>query len=213
LLDPTVLNPHAPAEAHQTKISAIRIEKLLEPSDPAAENDPRKFLREAFDAPYFGNTRHQRGEMSSYVLNDMKFSEDAKQNEQLRAAVVAALSAEARLPAQAKLEATADGQKLIATGRELLESAEHCAGCHNFRGPVDWSKKADDYPDLEGYGSREWLTELIANPAHPRFYHNNNDRMPAFAENREGDRGNVLTRRELALLVAWLRGETELLGD
>ena len=95
--------------------------------------------------------------------------------------VAVALSAEAKLPAQQKLEAQPKQQELIAAGQKLLNSSDHCASCHHFRGKVDWSMKEDTYPDLEGYGSREWLLEFIANPGHARFYNTNNDRMPAFA--------------------------------
>ena len=79
--------------------------------------------------------------------------------------------------------------------------------------PLDLAKKkadADNTPDLAGYGSREWLRAFIANPAQVRFYNENNDRMPAFAKNANTDDGNILTREEIELLVAWLRGEDSL---
>ena len=51
-----------------------------------------------------------------------------------------------------------------------------CTECHQFR------KRDEDAtaPDLTGYGSREWLTAFVGNPAHERFYGKRNDRMPAF---------------------------------
>jgi hypothetical protein len=40
-----------------------------------------------------------------------------------------------------------------------------------------------------------------------RFYGKGNDRMPAFAKNADTDNGNTLTRKEIDLLVRWLRGD------
>ena len=48
---------------------------------------------------------------------------------------------------------------------------------------------------------------MICNPAHARFYGKANDRMPAFAEWPDDPRKNILSRHDLDLLVAWLRGE------
>jgi hypothetical protein len=62
-------------------------------------------------------------------------------------------------------------------------------------------------PDLTGYASREWLTAFISNPEHERFYPETNDRMPAFAPDAEKPISNRLSPDDLALLVAWLRGE------
>lgn len=185
----------------KAKISHLRIDKLLEPANPAVVNNALAFLREAHDAIYFGNTKHKDGEMAGYVQNDMTL--DMQQLEQ----VAAALSAEAKLPAQQKLEAQPKQQELIAAGQKLLNSSDHCASCHHFRGKVDWSMKEDTYPDLEGYGSREWLLEFIANPGHARFYNTNNDRMPAFAGDPKTGTPGKLSRRELELLADWLRGD------
>ena len=45
----------------KAKISHQRVEKLLNPQDPAKENNPLAYLRESFDADYFGNTQHAAG--------------------------------------------------------------------------------------------------------------------------------------------------------
>ncbi|MDX1962277.1 MAG: cytochrome b N-terminal domain-containing protein [Pirellulales bacterium] len=206
-MNPMGNNPQ-PARA---PIAHADVVVLLEPGKNDDAENALNYLREARHANYFGNTAHREGEMTSYVENDMKL--DAQQIQ----AVSAALAAEANFPGQAEADKSPDRQKLLATGRGILVSKQHCANCHNYRLPdkrteqVDWSSKDyEDVPDLEGYGSREWLTAFIANPAHPRFYNNNNDRMPAFAEKPAGDPGNKLTPRELELLVRWLRGEREL---
>jgi len=178
------------------KIAHVKIEELLKPADAAKENNPLRYLSEAFDAPYFGNTAHVNGDMASYVKNDMEF--DNTQLDQ----IAAALSAEAKLPAQAA--ADANDQDLIAKGQALIANGDHCAQCHHWRGDEN---KESSVPDLEGYANAEWLRSFIANPSHPRFYGDDNDRMPAFAKNADTDNGNTLTRKELDLLVRWLRGE------
>jgi ubiquinol-cytochrome c reductase cytochrome b subunit len=55
--------------------------------------------------------------------------------------------------------------------------------------------------DLTGWGSREWLIGVIADPAHDRFYGKKNDRMPRFKVD------GVLKDEEIALIADWLRGE------
>ena len=48
---------------------------------------------------------------------------------------------------------------------------------------------------------------MISNPAHKRFYGEKNDRMPPFGEKR------LLDKRQIALIVSWLRGEWYEPGD
>ena len=60
---------------------------------------------------------------------------------------------------------------------------------------------------MSGYGSRDWLTGMISNPEHERFYKDNNDRMPEFAEHKGHVENNIISPANLALLVDWLRGE------
>ncbi len=79
---------------------------------------------------------------------------------------------------------------------------DNCTECHTFHG-----KGTASGPDLTGYGSRDWLIGIIANPAHKRFYGKENDRMPAYAESATDAKKNLLSRQELELLVDWLRGE------
>jgi mono/diheme cytochrome c family protein len=109
--------------------------------------------------------------------------------------VIAALSAEAQLPAQSDLDAR-DAVR-IAEGKELLVDHFGCVDCHEFHLPDD----AATAPGLTGYGSRDWLINFIANPEHQRFYGENNDRMPAFG-NEE-----ILSSLEIGLLADWLRGD------
>ncbi len=181
----------------KNKISHAKHEDLLKGDE--RETNPLEFLRETFEADYFGNTAHASGDMANYVRNDMEFK-DVELDQ-----IATALSARAKLEYQKKLDA--ESEKVIAAGLELYKADRNgysCASCHepgnDYSAPV-----LDAYEKFDGYGSYEWLTEFIANPANTRFYGEGNDRMPAFAANRETDDKNLLTKKELDLLVRWLR--------
>ncbi len=143
---------------------------------------------------YFGNTAFRNGEMVGAVKDWWKEAGDdqeavAELTKELEA-VAAALSAEAQLPAQRKADQR--DKELIAAGLKSIEVM--CVDCHRFH-----KAKGGGAPDLTGYGSKEWLHGIIANPADPRFYGKSNDRMPAYRE--------ILAAREIDLLADWLRGE------
>ena len=144
---------------------------------------------------YLGGTKFRAGKMTKFVTKDVGgFS--TEEQARLRD-VIAALSAEASLPSQQKLDA-ADA-KQIASGRAALADAKliRCTECHMFH------KKDEDAtaPDLTGYGSREWLVSFLTNPAHDRFYGGRNDRMPSFGQEQ------ILDAASLGLIADWLRGD------
>ena len=115
--------------------------------------------------------------------------------------IVMALSAQANLPAQR--EADRKDTEQIAEGRELLGGEDgYCIDCHQFGD----NRKLGTAPALTGYGSREWMIGVIRNAADPRFYGKKNDRMPIYAETDQ-EANNLLTDREIELLVDWLRGD------
>ncbi len=140
---------------------------------------------------YFGGTKFSDGKMSKFVKKDVtKYS--VEQKEKLRQVIVA-LSAEAQLRPQRAFDQKDSAD--IARGREHFKGDVSCSDCHQFH-----SKDEDATgPDLTGYASREWLTSIISNPAHARFYGKRNDRMPAFAEDK------ILEPQAIGLLVDWLR--------
>ncbi len=48
---------------------------------------------------------------------------------------------------------------------------------------------------------------MIGNPKGERFYRDDNDRMPSFAEHPGDASGNMLDARSLGLIADWLRGD------
>ncbi len=187
-----------------------------QPKDPASGADLRGFasrewLTGFFDparidtSHYFGGTSFADGTMSEWVKDNVSEFDD-EEKEKL-AAVIKALSAEARLKSQR--QADVSDRDEIARGRGYLlrrnESGErglNCTRCHTIG---DEGRQRG--PDLTGYGSREWLLDFIADPAHERFYGENNDRMPSFANQPIPD------HRSIELIVDWLRGEWFVLGE
>lgn len=152
----------------------------------------------------FGKTKFSNGEMVSKVrelFDGLEEVEAAKMRDDLKL-VAQALSAEAALPRSAA--ADHETRTSIVAGRELISGRLACTDCHQFHDHGDLGSA----PDLTGYGSREWLLGMIGNPQHERFYSGDrNDRMPAFAEDAEHPDRNLLSPRELNLLVDWLRGD------
>ncbi len=142
---------------------------------------------------YFGGGKARDGKMAKFVKKDVaKYTPEQKENLKL---VIAALSGEAHF----KSRAAADFRNVegLKKGADLLKNEMRCTDCHRFH------NKDEDAtaPDLTGYASRDCLVRLLQNPAHPDFYGEHNDRMPAF-----GDKG-ILTPAEIGLLADWLRGE------
>ena len=143
---------------------------------------------------YYGNTKFATGAMVRYVEGPFSELDEAQQT-----AIVAALSAEARLPSQAGTDRT--DAALIEEGRTLI--ASDCTRCHRFydkgeRGPA---------PDLTAYGSQEWILGIVVDPAHDWFYGPRNDRMPAYLEVPEERAKNRLGAGEIQLVADWLRGD------
>ncbi|MCE5267292.1 MAG: cytochrome b N-terminal domain-containing protein [Planctomycetaceae bacterium] len=149
-------------------------------------------------AKYFGSTKFRGGKMAGFVKENLS-ELDAGEKKNLQKAI-AALSAEARLPAQQELDAR--DAKLIEEGRKLLSSDFGCTDCHRFHGKGTLGIA----PLLTGYGSPEWLAGIINNSADKQFYSKLNDRMPAYAPNADPTQ-NTLSLRQVQMLTDWLRGD------
>lgn len=143
----------------------------------------------------WGGTVHKDGDMVSWVTEHMgaDATDDAKKSWRM---AQLALSAEARLKSQAVVDAR--DAAAIALGRKIMsDSLNGCAECHKF-----YAQPGDGTgPDLTGYGSRQWMFDFVSDPAHERFFGDNNDRMPSYGKDRS------LSDREIYLVIDWLRGE------
>ena len=148
---------------------------------------------------YFGNTAFSGGDMVGFVKEAMADLEE--EDEEDVAAIVTALSAQAKLKSQAAPDKKDTEQ--VEYGMEMMTDVFGCTDCHKL------GKKGQlgTAPDLTGYASREWTAGIIANPAAARFYRDTNDRMPAYAENEDDPSKNLLSKKQIELLTDWLRGE------
>ncbi len=181
------------------------------PKDPQSGADlkgfgSRAWLSGFFDPEqigtekYFGGTEFADGLMAEYVQEDIASFPEAMKDE--LAKVVIALSAEAGLKAQR--EQDADDEEIIIEGRELLAGFNMaCTDCHTFRE----SEGDGSAPLLTGYASREWMMRIVSDPEHRDFYGDRNDRMPSYGTEE------LLTAKEIGLIVDWLRGEWYEPGD
>lgn len=182
---------HADATEVPEKPSASNLTHFASREWIAGLLDPQRIT----GPDYFGGTSHKDGEMQGFVNETV-----SKADKKKVAMVVAALSAEAQLPAQRAIESKE--AKVIEQGRAQIKEIG-CTDCHKFHDDGDLGMA----PDLTGYGSQEWLTGMIANPTHKRYFGDNNDRMPAFAEHEDKPETNIISPENLNLLVRWLRGD------
>jgi hypothetical protein len=51
------------------------------------------------------------------------------------------------------------------------------------------------------------MIDFVSDPGQERFYGKRNDGMPAYAKHPEESLENILTVREISLMVDWLRGD------
>ena len=153
---------------------------------------------------YFGKTKFKDGDMVGFVkdtigdqLKELKGDELAKYKRAMDDVALALAVEGGNATGQ-----VADLNQRVEAGRVAMVDTFACIDCHKFRD----NEGTTDAPDLTGYGSDEWLTAFLSDPAGERFYGKRNDRMPAFAPH-PGDPANRLSPEDLAMLVSWLRGK------
>ncbi|WP_425618375.1 cytochrome b N-terminal domain-containing protein [Anatilimnocola sp. NA78] len=154
---------------------------------------------------YFGETKkHFEGDMVDFVKDNMAgLDEDGKKQV---ADLIAALSAEAKLPAQAEADKKAEEDGTLMRGKTALAtsfSTSSCVDCHKVGDQGDLGAA----PDLTGWASQDWLERFIADPAHASFYGENNDRMPAFGKAGPGAKPSILSKEDIRDLARFIRGE------
>ena len=169
--------------------------------DPEQIETPKYFFDTAFIKP---DEDGKKSRMVEYVHGLGDLSDEGR--EQLDK-IIAAVSAEAELPAQAEID-TRDA-KMIEEGIDLFFTgidgvSESCADCHGFDGE---ESEAARTPDLTGWSSRQWLIDFTKNPEHSRFYGSANDRMPVFEEEK------IFTDKQIELVTDWLRGDWRRFDD
>lgn len=154
---------------------------------------------------YFGDTKkHFGGDMVTFVKDN--FAELDDDGRKTVNDIIAALSAEAKLPAQADADKAASDDGAIMRGKAAFEttfSTASCVDCHKFHEKGDVGAA----PELTGWASQEWLEKFIADPNHVQFYGEGNERMPAFGKAGLGAKKSLLKKEEISLLAKWLRGE------
>jgi mono/diheme cytochrome c family protein len=132
--------------------------------------------------------------MVSFVCEDFTDEDEWKRED--KEAVVFALVAEAGL-----LQETGK-KKVIKRGHELIADTDRCGSCHPYRSNETELGYA---PDLNGWGSEEWLVGIVTDPTHQRFYPDTNDRMPRFGVAPDGGL-QALSDKQIKLVSQWLRG-------
>ncbi len=142
-------------------------------------------------ARYWGGTVHNEGEMAAWLAD---YARETDLQLATRENVVLALSSRARLASQAAVDA-ADSARIAAGLLFMRDTVNGCAQCHKFQ------DVGLDSPELTEWGSRQWMVEFVHDPAHPKFFGRDNDRMPSFGKEKS------LTNREIEMVVDWIRGE------
>ena len=146
---------------------------------------------------YFGRTKFRDSDMTQHIqgLFPDDGTEDSSTKKEELKAIATALAAEAGFEPH--------DSELAVKGRESLKANRSgCTDCHQFHDAGSLGTAAD----LTGYASADWLAGIIARPTVERFYADRNDRMPEFAADAKHPELNLLSPRELDLLVRWLRG-------
>lgn len=142
-------------------------------------------------ARYWGGTYHAEGDMAMWLADHIPEGEDEVT---MRQNVVLALSAQAKLPSQADVDVRDSAR--IALGTAFIRNTDYgCASCHTFE------DVGTDSPDLTGWASRDWMIAFVNDPAHPRFFGRDNDRMPSYGVEKS------LTQKQIEMVVDWIRGE------
>ena len=152
---------------------------------------------------YFGNTAFSDGSMVDFVqgsLGDIleELAEEDDAYETALEDLVACLAAEAKLDKPRKSDADEETIEGIDEDTVFLFEDLTCTDCHRLYHLGDLG----DGPDLTGYMSRDWLTRIIENPEHERFYGSSNDGMPAHFESADDA---LMTKDEIQTLVDYLR--------
>lgn len=166
----------------------------------------RSFLTDPMADRFYGLMKKPDGDpahtrMSKWIddiVGEQESDEDRAKLMRDFDAVALYLADEAQYPgrfAQDPTNADADpANALIVRGREFFMSV--CNECHRYQGQHSGTLKA---PEMFGYGSIDWIEQMIADPSHDtRFRNRGRERaqMPSFKDR--------LSARDRNLLATWL---------
>lgn len=157
---------------------------------------------------YYGNTTLKSGSMVGYVKSNLpEYLDDEYLGQDGLDMIIDTLYEESRLAGpRPMIDAPegSDSEKLpqgISEPTMFMFEDFGCTGCHPF-----YDRKGGAAPDLTAYGSQGWTWRVIADPM--KFYAKN-DRMLSYHPEKEGSDKNLMTQKEMDMLVKWLfDGET-----
>lgn len=183
------------------------------PADPPTSSDlkgfaSREWIRGLLENPmsdrFFGKMRTPQGEpahtrMDRFVRERREGADDAARAQVTAEfdAVAAFLSEQSRPDVHRdKGAGPAESQSvaMLAQGRDLFMTV--CNECHTYGGERTGTTRA---PEMQGYGSVDWLKLMIAEPDHETRYRaagRERARMPRFKEK--------LSEQEIAMLAQWI---------
>ena len=143
----------------------------------------------------------ESSEMATWSSDNADRLNDPKNAEDLDAMVeyLVSLAQHSHVSVDKKLAAR--GKEILVDGAALASGAEidACTDCHAGLGePFELGTDNYEYPELNGYGSAEWLKAFIRDPGTAQFYGEKN-KMPGYADK--------MSERELDLLVRWMTGD------
>ena len=147
---------------------------------------------------FFGNTAFKDGDMVDFVQDTLKELRDEDEvGEEALEELIACLAAESQLESPRKVKD--DEVEGIDEDTMFLFEDFTCTDCHLFY----TLGVPGSAPDLTGYGSRDWLRGIVADPTDERFYGGGSDRMPSYYKSPDDF---TLTASQLEMLVDWFRG-------
>ncbi|MDO4550912.1 MAG: cytochrome b N-terminal domain-containing protein [Planctomycetia bacterium] len=200
-------------EIHSPIIIGEAHRKIIPVEEPLAPNlyhyPSRQWIAGFFDskkitsAEYFGNTALKDGSMVDYVKTSLRdHLEDEFLGEKGLNIIIDTLYSETQLSEPRPMVAAEDSEEFEKLPQGIDEETMFmfidfgCTECHSF-----YDQKGGGAPDLTAYGSRNWTWRVIADPT--KFYAQN-DRMLAYHPESEGSDKNLMTQKEMDMLVKWL---------
>lgn len=142
----------------------------------------------------------ESSEMADWSASNVEALTKPENADDLKAMVEYLVSLSGRSDLSVDAELATKGAEILETGELTSEdSFDSCLDCHSgYDGDFEVAAENGGYPELNRYGSYQWLSEFIKNPGSDQFYGDKN-LMPGYADK--------LSARDLDLLVRWMIGD------